>query len=61
MITEREVWTTLQSLSEENCETCQLGREQDGCASDFQSKQLKTACFQGFQDCFILSFGTVLL
>ena len=28
--------TILQSFSKESCETCQLGWEQGGCASDFQ-------------------------
>ena len=35
VVTGREVWTTLQSLSED-CETCQLGWEQGGHASAFQ-------------------------
>lgn len=36
VITEMEVWTTLQTLSEGSCKTCQLGWEQGGCASGFQ-------------------------
>lgn len=39
----------------------QLGWEHSSCASDFQQRLLKTACFQGFQDKFIPSAGTVLL
>lgn len=38
----------------------QLGWEHSSCASDFQQRLLKAACFQGFQDRFIPSAGTVL-
>lgn len=54
VITEREVWTTPHSLSEESCETCQQ-------VPVTSSKTAEHSAFPRFQERFIPGFGTVLL